>query len=97
MAQEYDPYAAYGIEDTQKVGLLTSGVAGIASGLIKIPKGVFSLAAELIDLGFDTNSAASVEQAFEFFLQHFQHCPKQTATEYIDRFSLLAISSDMPL
>ena len=65
MAQEYDPYAAYGIEDTQKVGLLTSGVAGIASGLIKIPKGVFSLAAELIDLGFDTNSAASVEQAFD--------------------------------
>ena len=65
MAQENDPYAAYGIEENQKVGLLTSGVAGIASGIIKIPKGVASLAAELIDLGFDTNSAASVEQFFD--------------------------------
>jgi hypothetical protein len=51
--------------ENQKVGLLTSGVAGIASGIIKIPKGVFSLAAELIDLGFDTNNAASVEQFFD--------------------------------
>jgi hypothetical protein len=51
--------------ENQKVGLLTSGVAGIASGIIKIPKGVFSLAAELIDLGFDTSSAASVEQFFD--------------------------------
>jgi hypothetical protein len=51
--------------ENQKVSLLTSGVAGIASGIIKIPKGVFSLAAELIDLGFDTNNAASVEQFFD--------------------------------
>ncbi len=65
MAQEYDPYAGYGIEDNQKVGLITSGIAGIASGIIKIPKGVFSLGAELLDLGFDTNSAASVEQFFD--------------------------------
>jgi hypothetical protein len=53
------------LEQNQKVGLLTSGVAGIASGIIKIPKGVFSLAAELMDLGFDTNNAASVEQFFD--------------------------------
>jgi hypothetical protein len=63
MAEYIDPFES--IEENQKVGLLTSGVAGIASGIIKIPKGVFSLGAELIDLGFDTNSAASVEQFFD--------------------------------
>jgi hypothetical protein len=63
MAEYIDPFEQ--IEENQKVGLLTSGVAGIASGIIKIPKGVFSLAAELIDLGADTNTAASVEQFFD--------------------------------
>ena len=53
------------VNSNQKVGLLTSGVAGIASGVIKIPKGIFSLGAELIDLGFDTKTAASVEQFFD--------------------------------
>jgi len=63
MAEYIDPFES--IEENQKVGLLTSGVAGIASGIIKIPKGVFSLAAELIDLGADTNTATSVEQFFD--------------------------------
>ena len=63
MAEYIDPFEQ--IEGNQKVGLLTSGVAGIASGIIKIPKGVFSLAAELLDLGADTNTAASVEQFFD--------------------------------
>ena len=43
----------------------TSFASGIASGLIKVPEGVFSLTAELIDLGFDTNTAADVEQFFD--------------------------------
>ena len=43
----------------------TSFAAGLASGIIKIPEGVFSLAAELIDLGADTNTAASVESFFD--------------------------------
>ena len=30
----------------------SSFASGIASGLIKVPEGVFSLTAELIDLGF---------------------------------------------
>ena len=63
MAEYVDPIDL--IEENQKVGLITSGVAGIASGIIKIPKGVFSLGAELLDLGFDTSSAASVEQFFD--------------------------------
>jgi hypothetical protein len=63
MAEYIDPFEQ--IESNQKVGLLTSGIAGIASGLIKIPKGVFSLGAELLDLGFDTSTASSVEQFFD--------------------------------
>ena len=43
-----------------------AGAAGIGSGLFKVPEGVFSLAAELIDLGLDTNLAGKVEQAFDF-------------------------------
>ena len=65
--QLINPLAGYSDlpEGVQKVSLFTSGVAGIASGLIKIPKGVFSLAAELIDLGADTKLAADVEQFFD--------------------------------
>jgi hypothetical protein len=39
MAEYIDPFES--IEENQKVSLITSGVAGIASGLIKVPKGVF--------------------------------------------------------
>lgn len=64
MVKEFDPFE--GIEENNsKVGLLTSGVAGIASGIIKIPKGIFSLGAELIDLGFNTEATVSVEQFFD--------------------------------
>ncbi len=43
----------------------SSFASGIASGLIKVPEGVFSLTAELIDLGFDTDTAADVESFFD--------------------------------
>jgi len=39
--------------------------AGLVSGLIKIPEGVVSLGAELVDLGADSNTAADVEQFFD--------------------------------
>ena len=52
-------------EENQKHNVITSTVAGIGSGLIKIPEGVVSLAAELIDLGLDTNTAAEVEKFFD--------------------------------
>ena len=39
--------------------------AGLASGIIKIPEGIVSLGAELIDLGADTDTAASVEEYFD--------------------------------
>ena len=39
---------------------LDAAFSGVASGLIKIPEGFISLGAELIDLGFDTNTALKV-------------------------------------
>ena len=39
--------------------------AGLASGIIKIPEGVISLGAELIDLGADSDTASSVEEFFD--------------------------------
>ena len=52
-------------EENSEVSWYTSGLSGIASGLIKVPEGVFSLGAELIDLGLDTNTAAQVEIFFD--------------------------------
>ena len=47
------------------VSTIESVLAGVASGLVKIPEGVVSLGAELYDLGADTNTAAKVEKWFD--------------------------------
>ena len=52
-------------EENNETSWYTAGAAGIASGILKVPEGIFSLAAELIDLGLDTNSAGKVEQFFD--------------------------------
>jgi len=39
--------------------------AGLISGAIKIPEGIISLGAELVDLGADSNTAADVEEFFD--------------------------------
>ena len=52
-------------EQNNETAWYTAAASGIASGLLKIPEGVVSLAAELIDLGADTNTAASVEEFFD--------------------------------
>jgi hypothetical protein len=52
-------------EEENKVGQIESILAGIGSGLIQLPKGIFSLGATLIDLGADTNKAAAVEKWFD--------------------------------
>ena len=52
-------------EDFSRVGTIESVLSGIASGLIAIPKGAFSLGATLMDLGAGTNKAAEVEQYFD--------------------------------
>jgi len=50
---------------TNRVGTLESVFSGVASGLIAIPKGFFSLGATLLDLGAGTNKAAEVEAFFD--------------------------------
>jgi len=63
---EFDPFTlGFEAEKNNERSAITAGVAGIASGLIKIPEGIVSLGAELIDLGLDTNTAADVEQFFD--------------------------------
>ena len=52
-------------ELNSKASIFSSFGAGLASGLIKTVEGVVSLGAELIDLGADSNTAASVEQFFD--------------------------------
>ena len=55
----------FGFEVTNKVGAVESLLSGIASGLIDIPKGAFTLGASLLDLGFGTNNAAKVSAWFD--------------------------------
>jgi len=52
-------------ELNSKASIFTSFGAGLVSGLIKTVEGVVSLGAELVDLGADSNTAASVEQFFD--------------------------------
>ncbi len=63
MVKYYDPLSD--AEKNNKRNFFVAGAAGILSGLIKVPEGVFSLAAELFDLGADTDTAASVEEFFD--------------------------------
>src|SRR6056300_1975339 len=52
-------------EANNETSWYTAFGAGLLSGLIKIPEGIVSLGAELIDLGANTNTVASVEQFFD--------------------------------
>ena len=56
-----------------------SGGAGLISGAIKIPEGFVSLGAELIDLGFDTNTADQVEDFFDK-MNPFEEMAEKTLT-----------------
>ncbi len=68
MAKEIDPFGYFDLspqEQSSETSAITAMMAGIVSGVIKVPEGVISLGAELIDLGFDTNTAVEVEKAFD--------------------------------
>ena len=54
-----------GPEKYNKISQLESILAGVGSGLIQIPKGLFSLGATLMDMGAGTNKAAQVEKYFD--------------------------------
>ncbi len=60
-----DLYAQSSKSSANKVGTFESVLAGIGSGLIGIPKGLFSLGATLMDLGVNSGKAAKVEQWFD--------------------------------
>ena len=53
------------VELNNDSSIFSSVAAGFASGVLKTVEGVVSLGAELIDLGADSNTAASVEQFFD--------------------------------
>ena len=63
MVKYYDPLK--GAENNNPTNFFLAGAAGIASGIIKVPEGIFSLAAELIDLGAGSDTAADVEKFFD--------------------------------
>ena len=63
--EDFDITEGYNPEINNEVTQLTAALAGVVSGVFKIPEGIVSLGAELIDLGLDTNTAASVEQFFD--------------------------------
>ena len=48
-----------------RIGTIESMLSGVASGLIAIPKGFFSLGASIMDLGVNSGKAAAVEQWFD--------------------------------
>ena len=70
MAKDIDAFGYFDLtpqEQSSETSAITAAMAGIVSGAIKVPEGVVSLGAELIDLGFDTDLAAKVEVAFDRF------------------------------
>ena len=61
------------------VGQFTAGLAGIASGILKIPEGFVSLGAEIMDAtGMTAEAAAKVEAAFDF-INPFEEIAEQAA------------------
>ena len=54
------------VEENNEISQLEAGLAGVASGVLKIPEGFVSLGAELMDAtGMSQNAAAQVEQFFD--------------------------------
>tara|TARA_R100000278_G_scaffold21138_1_gene20040 strand:- start:2303 stop:6763 length:4461 start_codon:yes stop_codon:yes gene_type:complete len=66
-------------KEDKSPGFFKSFFAGIASGALKIPEGVFSLGAELIDLGLDTDTATGVEEFFDK-INPFEEIAEETLT-----------------
>ena len=65
--------------DNSNVGNIESVLSGIVSGLIAIPKGLFSLGATLTDLGVDSGKAAEVEQWFDDLTEFDEKAQATTA------------------
>jgi hypothetical protein len=65
--------------DDNEVSQIHGAMAGIASGIVKVPEGIFSLGAELLDFtGMTVDAAAKVEQAFDT-INIFEETAEKTA------------------
>ena len=64
-AEAFGPTISAKRKKADETGFIESALAGVATGLINIPKGFVSLGAELIDLFGDTDLATSVEKFFD--------------------------------
>ena len=65
--------------DDNEISQIHGAMAGIASGIVKVPEGIFSLGAELMDLtGMTTDAAARVEQVFDT-INIFEETAEKTA------------------
>ena len=70
MSSEFNYLTALkSVENNNKVGTIESMLSGVASGLIGIPKGFFSLGASIMDLGVNSGKAADVEAWFDNLTQ----------------------------
>ena len=67
------------LDNNQRVGTIESILSGVASGLIAIPKGFFSLGATLMDLGVNSGKAAKVEQFFDDLTEFDEKAQATTA------------------
>ena len=65
MADFESIFSTNNAESNNRVGTIESMLSGVASGLIAIPKGFFSLGASLMDLGVNSGKAAAVEKWFD--------------------------------
>ena len=70
-----------GAVGNNKIGNIQAVLAGIAAGVIDIPKGAFSLGASLMDLGLGTSTAASVENFFDNLTSFDEIAEQRTAGE----------------
>ena len=64
-AEALGPTATAKKKKADETGFIESALAGVATGIINIPKGFVSLGAELFDLIGDTDTATSVEKFFD--------------------------------
>jgi len=62
--EDYEGIKLDNAEKYSDISTIQSVLAGVGSGLIAIPKGLFSLGAALIDAGAGTDNAARVEKYF---------------------------------
>ena len=86
-----------GAEKNNKVGVIESMLSGIASGIIAIPKGFFSLGASLLDLGANTGKAAEVERFFDDLTEFDEKAEATAAGQLTDLLVNIGIPGGIAL